>query len=148
VIHGDAGWTEVERRMAAPWVSTAGDSLLGAFSGALWDLAGPLAPAQCLVPALSGLLVALLSVHTRLSTSGVGETRSPRSLSLRLGPLVVLGCCAVAFALAEQQVMGLFPHFPFLPRAILVSAIVAGFTSVFGGKAFATRPATAPRQGD
>jgi hypothetical protein len=94
------------------------------------------------VPAIGGLLAGLLSVDDRLvAAARVSETGRPRSLPLQLGPLVLLGCGAVAVALVEQRVMVLLPHFPFLLRAILVAAVVAGFTSMFGRKAFAARPA-------
>jgi hypothetical protein len=129
--------------MAAPWATTARACLLGASFGAVWAFdVGPLTSVQCLVPALGGLLAGLLSVHVRLIPSArVSETRNPRSLPLQLGPLVLLGCGAIAFALLEQQVMGFLPHFPFLLRASLVAAIVAGLTSMFGLRAFAARPA-------
>ncbi len=140
--HEDTGWNEVERRMAAPWANTLRACLVGATFGALWDFAGPLTSVQCLVPAIGGLLAGLLMVEDRVvAAARVSERRRPRSFRLQLGPLLVLGLGTVAFALLEQQVVGLLPHLPFLLRAILVAAIVASFTSVFGGKAFAPRPA-------
>jgi hypothetical protein len=70
----DAGWNEVERRMAAPWVTTATACLLGALSALIWaDLTSTLGPA------IGGLLVGLSAAAWR-----VNKTKGRRSLPLRL----------------------------------------------------------------
>jgi hypothetical protein len=131
--------------MTAPWANTVVACFLGALSGAFFfepAWAGPTA-ARCLGPAIAGLLEGLLITHVRLAAANARVTKptGPRSLPLRLGTLAALGGGAVALALLEQQVISFLPHFPFMLRATLVGAFVAGFTSTLGREAFAAPPA-------
>jgi hypothetical protein len=126
--------------MAEPWANTTRACLLGTFFSFVWS-GGPPRSAQCLVPAVGGLLAGLLTAHDRLVVvARVSKTRSPRQLPLQVGPLLVLAGGTVVFALLEQQAIGFLPHFPLQLRAILVGGFAAGVTSILGRKAFGATP--------
>src|SRR5262245_62108086 len=97
MTHTDAGWGEVERRMSAPWVRPAAAAFVGAVSGALFFDAG-WGPtwAQCLCPALAGLVEGLLLAEEGVKALPQGGSARPlrRFAPLRLPALAAFVCAA------------------------------------------------------
>ena len=118
-------------------------AVLGAVSSLpfLHAAAGDPAWAQCLGPALFGLLMGLPVAHQEVRGHlgrPVGKG-VPRRLPLRLPVLAALAVGAVIFAVLEERVVDLFNHQPpFRLRAVIAGALFASLASAAGRVLFST----------